>query len=54
MSSEQSLQAEIKDILSQGPIAGLAGGEELPSSSGETFDVLDPGSGGKLAEVHNL
>ena len=54
MSSEQSLQAEIKDILSQGPIAGLAGGEELPSSSGETFDVLDPGSGEKLAEVHNL
>ena len=38
----------------QGPIAGLAGGEELASSTGETFEVKDPGSGEKLAEVHNL
>ena len=54
MTSDPSLQAEIKEILSQGPIAGLAGGEELHSSSGETFAVHDPGSGEKLADVHNL
>ena len=45
MSFDKSLETEIKDILSQGPIAGLAGGEELASSSGETFPVYDPGSG---------
>lgn len=54
MSFEPSLLAEIKDILSQGAISGFAGGEELASSSGETFPVYDPGSGEKLADVHNL
>jgi acyl-CoA reductase-like NAD-dependent aldehyde dehydrogenase len=54
MSFDKSLESEIKNILSQGPIAGLAGGEELMSSTGDTFDVKDPGSGEKLAEVHNL
>ena len=54
MSFDKSLETEIRNILSQGPIAGLAGGEELASSAGETFEVKDPGSGEKLAEVHNL
>ncbi len=54
MTTDPSLQDEIREILSQGPIAGFAGGEDLPSSSGDTFAVNDPGSGEKLADVHNL
>ncbi len=54
MSADPSIQSAIDDFLSQGPIAGLAGGEELTSSSGETFATLDPGTGEKLADVHAL
>ncbi len=54
MSADPSIQSAIDDFLSQGPIAGIAGGEELTSSSGETFATLDPGTGEKLADVHAL
>ncbi len=54
MSADTADLSEIENFLSQGPIAGFAGGEELPSSSGDTFAVYDPGSGEKLVEVHNL
>ncbi|MEX2215977.1 MAG: aldehyde dehydrogenase family protein [Phycisphaeraceae bacterium] len=49
-----SLLPEVESFLSQGPLKAWVGGKEFASSTGETFETHDPGSGEKLAEVHHL
>ncbi len=48
------LLPEVADFLSTGPLEGIAGGQGVASSKGETFTTVDPGSGEVLAEVHAL
>ncbi|MEX0938393.1 MAG: aldehyde dehydrogenase family protein [Pirellulales bacterium] len=48
------LLPEVKEFLSRGPLKAFIGGREIASSTDETFATHDPGSGEKLADVHNL
>ena len=45
------LLPEVSDFLSTKPLEGVVGGQSIPSSTGETFSTVDPGSGEVLAEV---
>lgn len=45
---------EVKEFLSQGPLAAVIGGQEVASSNGETFETRDPGSKVVLAEVYAM
>ncbi len=45
---------EVSEFLSAGPLEGIVGGRSAPSSSGETFKTVDPGSGDVLAEVYAM
>ncbi len=50
-SHQKAILPEVAAFLSQGPIKGFVGGQEVESSNGETFATHDPGSGQKLADV---
>lgn len=52
--AEQDLLSEVQSFLSRSPLQAVIGGEEVPSSSGATFQTCDPGSGVLLAEVHDM
>ena len=45
---------EVSEFLSAGPLEGIVGGRSVPSSTGETFKTVDPGSGEVLAEVYAM
>ena len=45
---------KVEEYLSHGPLQGFIGGKSVASSSGETFETHDPGSGEVLAEVHAM
>ena len=45
------LLPEVTEFLSTKPLKGVIGGQSVPSSTGETFRTVDPGSGEVLAEV---
>ena len=49
-----SLLPEVESFLSSGPLKAFIGGKEFASSTGETFETHDPGTGEKLADVHHL
>ena len=46
--------AEVDKYLASGPHQAYIGGQNTPSSAGDTFATHDPGSGDLLAEVHHM
>ena len=49
------LLPEVVDFLNSGEsFPGFVGGEDFLSSSGELLATIDPGSGDKLADIHDL
>ena len=48
------LHPDVVKFLSAGPHQAVIGGQQVASSSGETFTTHDPGSGETIAEVHHM
>lgn len=48
------LLPEVKAFLSRGTLAAFVGGKPVVSKGGEVVATLNPGSGEKLADVHDL
>lgn len=48
------LAPEVTEFLKATPHAAFVGGQFVGADSGETFEVLDPGSGEKIADVASL
>ena len=54
VSTKVELLPEVAAFLDQSPFAGFVGGREFPAASGELIATIDPGSGDKIAEIHDL
>lgn len=52
--TKTKLLPEVEAFLARGIFPSFVGGQDLPSESGTTIPTLDPGSGTKLAEIHDL
>lgn len=48
------LLPEVETFLSQSPLASFVGGNHFANAGGNVVSTIDPGSGQKLAEVHDL
>jgi len=51
---QTDLLPEVAKFLESGPLEAVIGGKNVPSSSKETFQTFDPGSGESLATVHAM
>ncbi|OYP37225.1 aldehyde dehydrogenase family protein [Rhodopirellula sp. MGV] len=51
---ELKLLPEVESFLSQSPLASFVGGESFPNADGNLVATIDPGSGEKLADIHDL
>jgi acyl-CoA reductase-like NAD-dependent aldehyde dehydrogenase len=49
-----SLLPEVTEFLDRDSIPAFVGGEDYPSVSGELLETIDPGSGDKIAHIHDL
>jgi aldehyde dehydrogenase (NAD+) len=49
-----TLLPEVQKFLAEETLAGFVGGKHVPSADGTTFTTFDPGSGERLADVHDL
>lgn len=54
IASQVQLLPEVEKFLSRGSFPSFVGGKELAASSGATVETFDPGSGTRLAEIHDL
>ncbi|TWT62180.1 aldehyde dehydrogenase family protein [Rubinisphaera italica] len=54
VSTKVEVLPEVAAFLDQSPFAGFVGGREFPAASGELIATIDPGSGEKIAEIHDL
>ncbi|MDZ4852382.1 MAG: aldehyde dehydrogenase family protein [Pirellulaceae bacterium] len=45
---------EVEAFLSQSPFASFVGGKDFSASSGNLVATIDPGSGDKIADIHDL
>ena len=50
----RQLLSEVTDFLNRPVHRGFVGGERVEASNGETFDVVDPGTGAKIATVASM
>ena len=48
------LLPEVEAFLSKSPFASFVGGREFPAASGDLIATIDPGSGNKIADIHDL
>jgi acyl-CoA reductase-like NAD-dependent aldehyde dehydrogenase len=48
------LLPEVESFLSQSPLAGFVGGKDFPNADGKLVATFDPGSGAKIADIHDL
>lgn len=48
------LLPEVEAFLSQSPFPSFVGGRDFPAATGKTIATIDPGSGEKIAEIHDL
>ena len=48
------LLPEVEAFLSKGPFASFVGGKAFPAASGQLVETIDPGSGQKIADIHDL
>jgi len=51
---QSDLLPEVAQFLQDGPLEAVIGGKRVPSSTKETFETFDPGSGESLAQVHAM
>lgn len=54
VSTSIHLLPEVEAFLNRKSFPGFVGGKELPSTSGEVVATYDPGSGEKIADIHDL
>lgn len=52
--TQPKLLSEVEAFLATGPFASFVGGNEFPAASGELIATIDPGSGEKIADIHDL
>ena len=48
------LLPEVTEFLSSQSFPGFAGGKDHPAASGDLVSTIDPGSGDKIADIHDL
>ncbi len=48
------LLPEVEKFLSRGEFPGFVGGQNFPSASGNLIPTVDPGSGEKIADIHDM
>ncbi|GAB5405656.1 MAG: aldehyde dehydrogenase family protein [Aureliella sp.] len=48
------LLPEVRSFLSQSPLQSFVGGKNFPNASGNVIATIDPGSGVKIADIHDL
>lgn len=48
------LLPEVEQFLSRGEFPGFVGGRDFPSAAGKLIPTLDPGSGEKIADIHDM
>ncbi|WP_149495205.1 aldehyde dehydrogenase family protein [Roseiconus lacunae] len=49
-----TLLPEVETFLSQSPLQGFVGGKNFPNADGNLIATIDPGSGEKIADIHDL
>ncbi|MFK8112168.1 MAG: aldehyde dehydrogenase [Rubripirellula sp.] len=54
VSTKVALLPEVEAFLNESPFASFVGGQDFPASSGELIPTIDPGSGDKIADLHDL
>lgn len=52
--AELNLLPEVESFLGQSPFSSFVGGEHFPSGQGRLIASYDPGSGEKIADIHDL
>jgi len=53
-STAANLLPEVTEFLSSNSFAGFVGGKDFPAASGDLIATIDPGSGEKIADIHDL
>lgn len=48
------LLPEVESFLGESPMSSFVGGEHFPNADGNLIATIDPGSGEKLADIHDL
>ncbi|MGB7344130.1 MAG: aldehyde dehydrogenase family protein [Pirellulaceae bacterium] len=54
VSTKVSLLPEVEAFLNDSPFASFVGGKDYPAASGNVVATIDPGSGDKIADIHDL
>ena len=53
-STAVTLLPEVTEFLSSDSFPGFVGGKDYPAASGNVVATIDPGSGNRIADVHDL
>ena len=53
-SAKYNLLPEVAGFLKGSPFSGFVGGKDFPSVSGSLIPTIDPGSGEKIGEIHDM
>ena len=53
-SATLNLLPEVEAFLSRGSFPSFVGGQDFPSAKGQVVPTIDPGSGEKIADIHDL
>ena len=53
-SATLNLLPEVEAFLSRGSFPSFVGGQDFPSAKGHVVPTIDPGSGEKIADIHDL
>ena len=48
------LLPEVTQFLNNNSFPGFVGGKDYPAATGELIATIDPGSGNKIADIHDL
>ncbi|NND95791.1 MAG: aldehyde dehydrogenase, partial [Pirellulaceae bacterium] len=54
VSTKIELLPQVEAFLSKSPFASFVGGQDFPAASGDLVATIDPGSGDKIADIHDL
>jgi aldehyde dehydrogenase (NAD+) len=54
LSTKFKLLPEVARFLGGSPFAGFVGGKDFPSSGGALIPTIDPGSGEKIGDIHDM
>ena len=48
------LRPEVTEFLNADSFPGFVGGQDYPAATGDLIATIDPGSGDKIADIHDL